>query len=293
MVAQRNRWPRTAVVPDWNVAEQQLPWALGEPATGPRARYRLVVPRALELRSAGYATKTIARELGVPRSTVRYWFGRGAGVAQSAEAIGLKPIQCGFDSHHQHQDSAYAYLLGMYLGDGHLVRSQSTYVLRVFLNEKQGDVIQRVMASISTLLPHNRVSVRVRRNTAVAVVTSYSRAWPTFLPQHGPGRKHTRSLVLESWQREIVARHPGEFLRGLIESDGSRHRRIVGGRDYPAYSFSNRSEDILQMFMWAGGLLGLRPRRASRVAISIARRADVARFDVITGRANVADGTSS
>ncbi|HEY7650190.1 MAG TPA: hypothetical protein VID04_14430 [Methylomirabilota bacterium] len=158
-------------------------------------------------------------------------------------------------------------------------------MLRVFLNQKQTDVIQRVMAAVGALLPHNRVSVRVRRGTAVAIVTSYSKTWPSLLPQHGPGRKHRRRLVLEPWQREIVTGHPGEFLRGLIESDGSRHQRIVRGRDYPAYSFSNRSEDILQMFMWAGGLVGIRPRRASRVAISIARRPDVARVDVITGRA--------
>jgi hypothetical protein len=46
------------------------------------------------------------------------------------------------------------------------------------------------------------------------------------------------------------------------------------------------------MFIWAGGLLGLRPRRASRVSVSIARRADVALLDVTTGRGNTADGTS-
>src|SRR5262245_1525664 len=86
-------------------------------------------------------------------------------------------------------------LPGMYLGDGHLVRCSHTYVLRVFLNEKQADVIQRVMAAISVLLPHNRVGVGVRRGTAVAIVTSYSRTWPVLLPQHGPGRKSTRRAV--------------------------------------------------------------------------------------------------
>lgn len=267
--------------------------ALGKPATGPRARYRPVVPRALEMRRVGYAIKAIARALGVPRSTVQYWFRRGAGVAQSVEAIGLNPIQCGFESHHQHQDPAYSYLLGMYLGDGHLIRCRRTYVLRIFLNEKQDDVIQRVKVAIMALRPFNSVTVGRRRHTAVAIVSCYSQAWPTLLPQHGPGRKHRRRLALEPWQHEIVTRYPAEFVRGLIESDRSRYRRIVGGHDYPAYSFSNRSEDILQMFMWAGGLLGIRPRRASKVAISIARRADVARLDVITERANVADSTSS
>ena len=69
------------------------------------------------------------------------------------------------------------------------------------------------------------------------------------------------------------------FVRGCIESDGCRHRRIVNGKDYPAYSFDNRSEGILTLFTWACGLIGIRGRRAKASTISIARRADVARLD--------------
>ena len=74
------------------------------------------------------------------------------------------------------------------------------------------------------------------------------------------------------------------FLRGLIESDGCRHRRIVGGRNYSAYSFTNHSEDILGLFVWACGLIGVRSRRSNRVMISIARRPDVARLDSLMAR---------
>jgi len=60
------------------------------------------------------------------------------------------------------------------------------------------------------------------------------------------------------------------FVRGCIESDGCRHRRIVNGKDYPAYSFDNRSEDILTLFTWACGLIGIPalglPRRSRRVS---------------------------
>ena len=55
-----------------------------------------------------------------------------------------------------------------------------------------------------------------------------------------------------------------------------RARRIFDGRDYPAYSFANVSEEI---FTWACGVLGIRWRRANHDTISIARRADVARLD--------------
>ena len=95
--------------------------------------------------------------------------------------------------------------------------------------------------------------------------------------------KHQRPIILEPWQRSIVEQQPSEFLRGCIESDGCRHRRIVGGRNYPAYSFTNHSEDILRLFVWACGLIGVRPRRANRVTISIARRTDVATLDSIVG----------
>ena len=44
--------------------------------------------------------------------------------------------------------------------------------------------------------------------------------WPCLFPQHGPGRKHTRPIVLEDWQRDIVELHPHLFIRGLLHSDG-------------------------------------------------------------------------
>jgi hypothetical protein len=53
----------------------------------------------------------------------------------------------------------------------------------------------------------------------------------------------------------------------------------VNGKDYPAYSFSNRSRDILALFIWACAQLGIRARQANAVTISIARRSDVAKLD--------------
>jgi hypothetical protein len=79
----------------------------------------------------------------------------------------------------------------------------------------------------------------------------------------------------------IVAAHPGQFVRGCIQSDGCRHRRVVRGKNYPAYAFSNRSTDIRQLFVQACALLGIRHRQPSPFVISVARRPDVARLDVI------------
>jgi hypothetical protein len=41
-------------------------------------------------------------------------------------------------------------------------------------------------------------------------------------PQHGPGRKHERPIVLAGWQQSITRRHPKQLIRGLIDSDGCR-----------------------------------------------------------------------
>ena len=128
-----------------------------------------VVRRALELRCEGRSTKSIARELCRPRSTVRYWFGRYAGVAQLAEATDLKSVQCGFESLHQHQHPAYAYLFGMYFGDGCVSRMPRTHSLRIFLHKDQRAIADRVARALNTLLPTHRTG-RVREHERVVAV---------------------------------------------------------------------------------------------------------------------------
>ncbi|HET7340781.1 MAG TPA: helix-turn-helix domain-containing protein [Methylomirabilota bacterium] len=180
-----------------------------------------------------------------------------------------------------HRAQQYCYLLGLYLGDGYINRTPRTYRLHIYLHRDDTAVIEGAARAIPTLRPGRPVGFR--RKGAMTIVNSYSNAWPSLFPQHGPGRKHERRIVLDAWQRELVERHPTDFVRGCIDSDGCRHRRLVAGRDYPAYSFANVSEDILLLFTWACDVLGIRWRRANRETISIAQRADVARLDRLFG----------
>jgi hypothetical protein len=145
------------------------------------------------------------------------------------------------------------------------------------LHRNQESVIARVASAIATLRPGHPVGFRHHGN--VTTVNAYANAWPILFTQHGVGRKHRRPIILEPWQRHVVEQHPPEFLRGCIESDGCRHRRIVAGRNYPAYSFTNHSADIRELLVWACGMAGLRPRRSNPVIVSLARRADVAVLD--------------
>jgi hypothetical protein len=170
----------------------------------------------------------------------------------------------------------------MYLGDGYIARMPRTYVLRIFLNRNQPGIISEVMAAIPQILPTHRVGSWLRGECLM--VTSYWCGWPSLFPQCGRGRKHRRRIVLEPWQERLVEKHPGEFIRGCIHSDGCRHRRVVKGKNYPACSFSNRSEEILDLFAWACRLLGVHYTRPRPTCISIACRPDVARLDEIVGR---------
>ncbi len=123
---------------------------------------------------------------------------------------------------------------------------------------------------MSTVKPTGRPHARL---VPGAVVTTVSwKHWPCLFPQHGSGRKHERDIVLEAWQRDVVESCPGDFLRGLFHSDGSRVKnwatRVVQDEkrryDYPRWQFSNRSEDILQLCCWALDLVEVPWRRSSR-----------------------------
>lgn len=118
-----------------------------------------------------------------------------------------------------------------------------------------------------------------------------TRQWLHLFPQHGPGVKHERAIVLEAWQRDLVETDPRPLIRGLIHSDGWRGTnwttKTVGGTTkrytYPRYQFSNRSDDIRGIFTDALDRLGIAWRQSNRWTISVARRDAVAALDEFIG----------
>jgi hypothetical protein len=167
-----------------------------------------------------------------------------------------------------------------------------TVRLQISLDGIYPEIIEDVVAStILTLLPR-RVYVRSIKGSRGVTVASHAIAWLDAFPQHGPGRKHERLIALESWQQEIVDRHPDWFLRGLIHSDGCRtvnrfKTKLPSGRvaeyAYPRYFFSNLSPDIRRMFCEACERVGVRWTLSNPRNVSVSHRRSVAILDTFIG----------
>jgi hypothetical protein len=230
----------------------------------------------------GSSDATIARRTGVPRSTVRDW--RRAHLADEPEVALC--ARCG-DAAHDFDTldhAAYAYLLGLYLGDGHVSATRGgSFRLRIVVDARHPQLAERIAATIARVHPGPTVGRTLQAKDHMLVVSQYARAWPCLLPQHGPGAKHLRRIPLAPWQVPIVAAHPDQLVRGLLHSDGCRIENRVRTADktyiYDRYLLSNRSEDIRTLFCEALDRLEIPWRRMNGWTISIARREGVAALD--------------
>jgi hypothetical protein len=188
-------------------------------------------------------------------------------------------------------DEAYVYLLGLYLGDGHITRSRGTHVLWLACSDAWSGLLILAKETMKLVMPSSSVFCASQHGVACTYVKSVSKHWPCLFPQHGPGRKHERRIELEAWQQEIVNSHPGDFARGLFHSDGcrliNRIRRPLKDGDrwyeYPRYLFVNRSADIHRLCGEALDRLGVARRFSKPTTISVARREAVARLDEFVG----------
>jgi hypothetical protein len=182
---------------------------------------------------------------------------------------------------------AYSYLLGLYLGDGYVVRFPRAWCLRLFFDTRYPGLILEAKKTIGVVLPSNRVWSARRGVTNCVVVGCYSTHWPALLPQYGPGRKHERPIVLAAWQTEITSAQPQALIRGLLHSDGCRFVNRIRTQkrvyEYPTYAFTNASADIRRIFCEHLDLLGIAWRAAGGRNVSIARREAVARLDEFVG----------
>lgn len=237
----------------------------------------------LRLVGSGLGDREIARRTGVPRATVGTWrrnpqrserFRRGDETWRPAEPID------------------YCYLLGLYLGDGHIVRRGSSARIGITLDALYGDLVAEAQQALATVFPKRRVALYRHATNRKVELRLSEPSLPFAFPQCGPGKKHHREIQLTPWQRELTQATPKPLIRGLIHSDGCRSLNrftttLPSGRvaayEYPRYFFSNLSADIRTIFCEHCDLLGIRWTLSNPRNVSIAHRDSVALLDEFVG----------
>jgi hypothetical protein len=237
---------------------------------------------ALDSLAAGETVSSVSRRLCVSRSAIRAW--------RDDRRPSIDPTACPRCTGSPLANAEYSQLLGLYLGDGCLSEHRkAVFALRIACDDAYPEIIAGAAEVILAVNPGRPVH-RVQAPGCTHLV-SYWKHWPCLFPQHGPGRKHLRPIVLTDWQQEIVAHRPEPFLRGLFLSDGCRvanwttHRvdDEVRRYEYTRYMFSNESTDIMRLCQWALDLLDVAWRMPRPNALSVARREAVAVLDRIVG----------
>lgn len=251
----------------------------------------------LELWEQGMPKKRIAITLGIPRATVRDCIERYGSVAgleanieRASRSTPVQVLERISNPENVEIQQAYAYVLGIYLGDGNITLVRKVFRLRVTLDARYPNIITFCSQAIQRLLPDNQIGIvehYYRDRLSCVDVSCFYKFWPEVFPQHGEGKKHDREIKLVDWQQQIVETYTLEFFRGLFHSDGSRFSNVVNGTDYPRYQFTNFSPDIRQMFCEACDRLGIhwteKARYGKTTDIFISKRKDVAYLDSVIG----------
>lgn len=234
----------------------------------------------------GLSDYEIARRTGINRSTVLRWRHRDRppGLMLGPTAIAEWAV-C--------DAPAYCYLLGAYLGDGHVShRPPHTWALRVACDRQYRQIIAEIMLAMEATFPGRRATTFQSSTGACDVVAVIHPAVGKAFPQHGSGRKHLRPIVLTAWQLELTHAHPAALIRGLIHSDGCRvlnrfKTKLPSGRlaeySYVRYFFSNLSKDIRRTFQDHCELLGIRVTQSNHRNLTVSHRDSVAILEEIVG----------
>lgn len=183
--------------------------------------------------------------------------------------------------------------MGCYLGDGHVShRPPNGWTLRVAADRQYPGIIDEVLRAMAVTFSGGRPTQRPSSTGAAEVLGISHRTIGCAFPQHGPGHKHRRSIVLEEWQAELTRTHPAALIRGLIHSDGCRvvnrfRTRLPSGRtaeySYIRYFFSNLSSDIRAIFTEHCRLLGVRVTQSNHRNLAVSHRDSVAGLEEVVG----------
>jgi hypothetical protein len=159
--------------------------------------------------------------------------------------------------------------------------------LRIFCDAAYPGIIDECCEAMEAIFPEKHAYRLPKRDCSCVEISMCSKHWLSLFPQHGSGRKHLRPIHLADWQQRVLDEFPGALLRGLVHSDGCRiiacERQSGRVRYAPRYSFSNRSDDIKQIFCNACDALRIGWTRPNSKSVAIYRLASVATLDQFVG----------
>ena len=171
----------------------------------------------------------------------------------------INNIICGND---EHLSKNYSYLLGVFLGDGHLSKYKSgIYSLIISCDPKYINIMDRIQQSIIAIMPLNRCNKAQRyHNNKLSWIDiySYSKEWKLLFPFVQAGKKSDYKITLLPWQLSIIDKYPKDFLAGLIHTDGTRYQ-TTDKYKYVRYVFYQKSKDITDLFIKYCKLIDLKP----------------------------------
>lgn len=237
----------------------------------------------------------IAKNLGIPRGTVRDCIEKFRTLENFEEHL-TQHEQLGLDNpinnamQNPEWRKAYAYILGLYLGDGYIdlmKNKKRVYRLRITQDKRYTGLISACEQAMKIILPNNRVFFASKQGCVDIIILSIHLV--QMFPQYGKGAKHARKITFEDWQWAIIDEFPLEVFRGLYHSDGSRSQNIVKGKNYVRYMFSNKSEDLIALCKYVCDKIGLHwtTKKAhykhGSFMVYISRREDVAYLDSVIG----------
>ncbi|MFF1743396.1 helix-turn-helix domain-containing protein [Streptomyces mirabilis] len=245
--------------------------------------------KALALLREGVRNADVARQLNVPAGTVGKWLHLDR--SKRGECPGRPARTCPRCADVALDEIAYAYLLGLYLGDGYIVQwsGHRSPSLVITCDDSWPGLMDECERAMRAVFPGN--SVCRAGKAGCHDVKLCSNHLHCLFPQHAPGKKHERRIALEPWQQRIVDAHPWQFIRGLVHSDGCRltnwtTRLIAGDKkryEYPRYFFTNLSSDIRRLYTNTLDKVGVQWKQANSRNISVARKAAVALMDAHVG----------
>jgi transcriptional regulator with XRE-family HTH domain len=246
-------------------------------------RPKTQVDAAIHLIAMGYSDREIAQRLTIPRRTISDWR-RGRNRIRSRTRDG----QCLGHDLSALPAPEYAYLLGIYLGDGYISAGQrGVWRLRVTLDAAYPAIIEECRVAMAAVLPCNRAHVGRRSMGRCVDVSMWSKHWPCLIPQHGPGRKHLREISLFGWQDRSLKENVSAFCAVLYIAMARESSRLSARATTFDEPLATRSATGLAIygnsFARAAMHWGSAGTQPSENQIAIYRQASVAILDCFVG----------